>query len=135
MTTGRCACERVRFEIDGPIKHITHCHCSICRRAHGAAFATYGALSRKRFRITAGEDQLRTFVSSEKAVRNFCSACGTPLFWSHLEHPDVIDVSIGTVDGDPGGRAKAHIFVGSKAPWFEITDGLPQYEAEFPQGD
>jgi hypothetical protein len=45
----------------------------------------------------------------------------------------ITEVVLGTVDGDPGMRPGEHIFVGSKAPWYEIADALPQFE-EWPPG-
>ena len=39
---------------------------------------------------------------------------------------------MGTLIDTPAIRPTAHIFVGSKAPWHEITDDLPQYQ-EFPE--
>ena len=117
----------MRFEIDGTLKRITHCHCSMCRKQHGAAFATYAPLSRKRFRLVAGEDAIVKYASSEKVTREFCGRCGASLFWLTTDYPDVIDVALGTLDDDPVGRPEAHIFAASRAPWVTIDDGLPAY--------
>jgi hypothetical protein len=127
MLTGSCLCRAVRYEIDGALKRITHCHCSMCRKQHGAAFATYAPLRRARFRLVAGQDALVSYASSEKVRREFCKHCGSSMFWLTSEWPDVIDVALGTLDDDPVGRPEAHIFVASKAPWVEIEDELPQY--------
>lgn len=125
--TGGCLCGAVRFEIDGALRHITHCHCSMCRKAHGAAFATYARLGRRRFRLVSGGDALRRFVSSEHVTREFCGRCGSPLFWSSDEEPDVVGVALGTVDGDPGGRPEAHIHERDRACWVDIADTLPRF--------
>jgi hypothetical protein len=45
---------------------------------------------------------------------------------------DIVVVPAGSLDTDPGVRPTAHIYVGSKANWFEITDALPQHEAAPP---
>ncbi len=128
MLTGSCLCGAVAYEIDGALRHISHCHCSRCRKFHGAAFGTYAPLKRARFRFVRGEDALRTYRSSDHGTRQFCGTCGSSLFWSYADRPDVVSIALGTLDGDPGGRPERHIYVGSKAPWVEISDGLPQHE-------
>jgi hypothetical protein len=130
MLTGRCLCGAVRYEIEGSVRHITHCHCQMCRKAHGAAFATYAPLARRRFRLTNGADQLRSYRSSEHVTRQSCGVCGSQLFWLDEKHPEIISVTLGTVDGDPGGRPEAHIYAKHRACWYEISDGLPQYDEE-----
>jgi hypothetical protein len=105
----------------------------MCRKQHGAAFATYGALSLSRFRVVRGEASIVTYASSELVRRQFCGTCGSSLFWLHAARPDVIDVALGTLDGDPGGRPLSHIFVGSKAVWVTIDGGLPQHEGTMPR--
>lgn len=130
--TGGCLCGAVRYAIDGALRHITHCHCGMCRKVHGAAFATYARLGRRRFRLVSGESALRSHVSSEGVTRQFCGTCGSQLFWSKKDAPDAISITLGTLDGDPGGRATAHIYAKDRAPWFEITDALPQYDGDVP---
>lgn len=122
---GGCLCGGVRYEIDGSLGKTDHCHCSMCRRAHGAAFGTYADVDSKRFRWTAGEELLTVYESSPGIGWNFCRRCGSSLAAS--DSGAVTSVTLGTVDGDPGVRPQKHIFVGSKAPWYEITDGLPQF--------
>ena len=129
--TGSCLCGAVRYEITGSFKLIGHCHCSICRKSHGAAFATWGMIDPSQFRWTAGESLLRGYESSPGALRCFCSRCGSPLVCTH--HGEVGEVVLGTLDSDPGARPSEHIFVDSKAPWHEITDALPQH-ADWPPG-
>ena len=130
--TGGCLCGAVRYEIEGKLRHITHCHCGMCRKAHGAAFATYASLARRRFRLKTGESALRAFRSSESVTREFCGTCGSSLFWSDGEHPEAIGIALGTLDGDPGGRPEAHIYAKDRAPWDEITDALPRFDGDVP---
>lgn len=114
------------------MRHITHCHCSLCRKAHGAAFATYATVARKRVRVTEGEALLGKYRSTEHAIRRFCVRCGSQLFFEPDEHPDAIAIALGTVDGDPVGRPEAHIHVSGKAVWYAIEDSLPRYEEDPP---
>ena len=128
---GSCLCGAVSYEIIGSFKTMGNCHCSICRKSHGAAFATWGIIDSDQFCWTSGEEFLQTYESSPGRQRCFCRRCGSPLVSSHSGR--VGEVVIGTVDGDPDMRPSEHIFVGSKASWFEITDGLPQH-VEWPSG-
>ena len=126
---GGCLCGDVRFEIDGPLTGASNCHCSMCRKAHGAAFGTYALVKATDFRIVSGADRITRYRSSPGVLRTFCSRCGSTLQWLRESKPDIVDIALGVIDGDPGVRPSSHIYVGSKAPWHDITDGLPQYEA------
>jgi hypothetical protein len=121
----------VRFEITEPIEEMSHCHCSMCRKAHGTAFSTYARVARRALRFTAGEDQVRRYRSSAQVERAFCPVCGSKLAFFFDGMPEAMWVTAGSLDGDPGVRPTSHIFVGSKAPWHEITDDLQQHE-EYP---
>lgn len=128
---GSCLCGNVMYEIVGSFEFVGNCHCSMCRKSHGTAFATWGIIKPERFRWISGEDFIQGYESSPGRQRCFCKECGSPLVSTHAGV--VSEVVVGTVDGDPGTRPREHIFVGSKAPWHEITDSLPQYE-EWPPG-
>ena len=128
---GSCLCGAVTYEVTGPFEFIGNCHCSICRKSHGAAFATWGIINPEHFRWTSGEDFVQAYESSPGRQRCFCKRCGSPLVSTHSGA--VGEVAVGTVDGNPGTRPREHIFVSFKAPWHEITDSLPQFE-EWPPG-
>jgi len=122
---GSCLCGRVTYEVEGSFEFIGNCHCTNCRKSHGAAFATWGILKPGTFRWTSGEELVEGYESSPGQTRCFCRTCGSPLV---SKHSGVVgEVVVGTVDGDPGARPCGHIFVGFKAPWHEITDSLPQH--------
>ena len=127
MIRGSCLCGAVRYEIRGRLGRMSHCHCSMCRKAHGAAFGTYAQVARRDFALLAGAESIRSYRSSPKVTRTFCATCGSTLQWSTDDRPDHVDVAMGTLDDDPGIRPAVHIFVASKAPWYEIADGLPQH--------
>jgi len=128
MIKGRCECSRVQYEVDGQILDLSHCHCSQCRRLHGAAFATFGEISRDKFRYLAGENNLKIYASSETNKRVFCSHCGSNILVDSKDEPDVLYIAMGTVDGDPECPPAYHAFAASKASWYEIDDHLPRYD-------
>ena len=127
MVRGSCLCGSVRYEVLGKLPRIVHCHCRMCRKAHGAAFGSYSEVRAEDFRIVSGEDDIEAYESSAGVRRTFCRKCGSTLQFLTAKRPAMVDLAVGTLDDDPGVKPAHHIFVGSKAPWFDITDGLPQY--------
>lgn len=127
MHKGSCLCGAVRYEIDAEIKQITHCHCSMCRKAHGAAFGSYGTIPRSSFRFTQGENAVAIYHSSSSVTRTFCRHCGSTLQWySDAVHPDWMSIALGTLDTSLEQQKQKHIYAGSKATWYHINDSLPQ---------
>ncbi len=127
MITGRCECAKVRYEVKAELTEFCHCHCSICRRIHGAAFATWGEVPRDKFKYLSGENQLRIYSYSDRSDSIFCSNCGSTVVVDFKTAVDKLYITMGTVDGDVKFPPGFHQFVGSKAPWFEICDDLPQH--------
>lgn len=129
---GSCLCGAVTYETAAPVERLGHCHCGMCRKAHGAAFATYGRVPTGAFRFTAGESRVKRYQSSTPVTRSFCADCGSNLTFAYSALPDVLWVAAGSFDEDPGVRPLWHGFVASKAPWHEISDDLKQFP-EFPE--
>ena len=124
---GSCLCGGIRYEVTGPLGLVVHCHCSMCRKATGAAFRSRAAVPASAFRWLAGEALVSKYESSPGETRTFCRVCGATLPTFFRDHPEQIGLPLGTLDDDPGVRPSAHVFVASKAPWFEIEDALPQF--------
>jgi hypothetical protein len=128
MNKGRCLCGALAYELDGPFRAMIHCHCSMCRKHHGTGFATFVVGPIAGFRWISGEDRVRRYESSPNGVRTFCSVCGSagPLT---LPKAGIAVAPAAAFDGELGIKPQSHIFVGSKAPWDDITDDLPQFDA------
>lgn len=123
--TGRCECGKVRFSVDGARDTVTVCHCSQCRRNSGHLWAsTHAPFDAVTFETDEG---LTWFASSAWAKRGFCSGCGSTLFY-RLNDEDGIAIAAGCLDDASALKVSKHIFVGSKGPYYEIADGLPQIE-------
>jgi hypothetical protein len=99
------------------------------RKVTGSAFRSRLAVPRKNFRWLTGEDLLTLDISSPTTTRTFCKVCGSTLVSLFHDNPETLGLRMGTLDDDPGILPSCHGFVGSKAPWFEITDRLPQFDA------
>ena len=132
MLHGSCLCQGVRFEIDGELRGALYCHCSMCRKSHGTAFRARAAVRARDFRFVAGESLVTWYPSSPGQQRGFCSVCGSNLITRFDDHPEFHGLALGVLDDDPGVRPRMHVHVASKAPWFEITDDLPQHAGEPP---
>jgi len=123
---GKCLCGAVHYAVADEFVYAANCHCSNCRRTTGSAFKPFAGIGRTRLRITKGEDNLM-IVGEANANDTHCSLCGS-LLYSVVRDGAFVHVAMGTLVDDPGIRPRAHIFVGSKAPWFTITDDLAQYQ-------
>ena len=102
-----------------------NCHCSNCRRTTGSAFKPFAGIPRENLTIVKGADSLLIFGDAA-AHDAHCGRCGS-LLYSVVRDGAFVHVAMGTLIDDPSIRPAGHIFVGSKAPWFAITDDLPQY--------
>jgi hypothetical protein len=125
---GSCLCGSIKYEIHGELTGTLHCHCSMCRKAHGAAFRTRASVRVKDFVWLSGEDLLTHYESSPGEFRTHCRVCGSSMVTKFENNKDVYGFALGTLDTDPGVKPECHVFVGSKAPWYDIEDDLPQYE-------
>lgn len=129
MIKGSCMCGEITYAISGKIGEITHCHCTTCRKAHGAAFSSVAAVNIDDFAITTGENLIKCYPSSADKVRCFCSNCGSHIY-AHREDQKHYVLRLGTLDDDPGVRPTHHIWLSQKAPWYNVeTDcNLPKHD-------
>ena len=130
MIRGSCLCGGVRYEIEGELHDTQNCHCNMCQKAHGAAFATYAAVDPRDVRFAQGAELISRYRSSQEAERSFCSRCGSNLMFEPKATPHEAWIAVGGFDSEPPERPGQHIFVDSKAPWYEIGDDLPQYPGD-----
>ena len=121
---GKCRCGAVRYEVADEFLYAANCHCSQCRAATGSAFKAFAGIERAKLAISAGEDELAVF-GEEDLNDTRCRACGSFLF-SVVRDGEYVHVALGSLVDDPTIRPTEHIYVASKASWFEITDDLPQ---------
>ena len=125
---GGCLCGGVRYEIDSAVDAPEHCHCGMCRKAHGAAFSTNAVVKSVSLTIHDGAGLLTEYESSLNRRKCFCSRCGSQLFIRRIDRRDITVVTLGTLDDDPGSRPSRHVFTKSKAPWYDLDDALPRFD-------
>ena len=122
---GGCFCGRVRYEVKGELFNRTNCHCSMCRRTSGAPFVAWFTVTQANFHWLSG--QPAAFESSPGVTRAFCRDCGTALTFARSDHEGEVDITTCSLDAPAEIPPEDHTFVGSKIPWIELSDGLPQY--------
>jgi heme-degrading monooxygenase HmoA len=125
----------VRLTLTGRLGAAAFCHCSQCRKANGSAFACNAPVRARYLEFERGRDLIREFESSPGKFRAFCSRCGSPIYSRVSADPETFRIRMGIIDGDPGRRPLFHVWVDSKAPWFEITDSLPRFDSVPSSGD
>lgn len=123
--TGSCHCGAVRFSVRGPVREVIYCHCEQCRRQTGH-FVAATACDDDQLSVS-GADNLNWYAASDTAKRGFCRTCGSLLFWK-ANGSDRTSIMAGSFDKPTGLVAGHHIHVADKGDYYEITDGLPQYE-------
>ncbi len=124
---GSCLCGAIRFAVDGPIRGIGQCHCSLCRKSSGVNGSMVFLVPTERFRWLQGEERVKTWKLRETYSSIRCERCSSPMpasfdgkhFW----------VPPGLMDDDLDASVSLHHHVASKAEWDEIPKDLPQYDA------
>ena len=124
---GQCSCGQVRFSVDNDFEYAYFCHCSRCRSRTGSAFAAVAGIGIDKVQVTAGNDDLVIEGECSDGYGARCGRCHAFLFAAVRER-QYMHVSLGVLEGMPNRLPDHHVYVGSKAPWFQITDDLPQYD-------
>ena len=128
MYLGKCLCGEVHIKVNGNISDIIHCHCSLCRKNSGTAFATNGFINATEFEITSGKTSLTSFSFKPGRSRYFCSKCGSPVYSANEDDPMRLRIRLGIFDSEIAERPISHNFVSSKANWEDLDANLPHYD-------
>ncbi len=131
MYQGSCLCGKVTIEVK-QITDIIHCHCSLCRKSSGTAYATNGFVKTSDFVINSGQEEIREFELRPGKRRHFCGICASPVYSSNESAPDRIRLRLGILDSDIKETVISHNFVSSKANWDCFETSLPQYNSHEP---
>jgi len=126
VLSGKCECGAVRYRVADEFQYAANCHCSNCRASTGSAFKPFAGIEREKLEVTGGADKLLIWGDADNNHTR-CAVCGS-LLYSVVRDGAYVHVALGSLADEPRVRPTEHIFVGSKAPWFEITDELPQRE-------
>ena len=128
---GECFCGEIKYTVDGMLSDARSCHCSRCRKAFSSQSSAYAIVKPEEFHWVSGENMLTSYVGEHGFGLQFCSKCGSTI--SGIYKGVVHGVSLGCVNGDPDIKLARHIYVGSKASWEIIAEGVPQYDEAPPE--
>ena len=131
VITGECFCGEIKYQIDGPLFDAVSCHCSRCRKAFSAQASAYALVEPDDFQWLSGQDLLTSYVGKHGFGLQFCSKCGSTL--CGIYNGKVHGVTLGCLNGNPDVRIGRHIFVGSKASWEVMPEGVLQYDEGVPK--
>lgn len=131
--TGECFCSKVKYQINGKLHDARSCHCSRCRKAFSSQASAYAVVKPDEFEWLSGKHLLTSYLGKHGYGLQFCSKCGSTLTGVFGE--TVHGVTLGCINGDPDIKIGRHIYVGSKASWEIIPDGVTQYDAAPPEND
>ena len=124
---GLCFCGAVKFEVTLPTLFCAHCHCTMCRRVHGAGYVTWIAVPYSQFRMLSGSEHLAVHHSSDHGRRSFCNVCGSSLFCESTHRPEHIDIVLANLSGKIDREPQAHYYFSDRAEWVAIGDDLPRF--------
>lgn len=124
---GGCLCGAVGYTMPDAFVYAGYCHCSECRRFSGSLFSAFGGIPQTNFHLAKGKEKIKHYPKSNNSILIFCSICGSSLY-AEKPQKSMVHVRLGTLFDIPTLKPQAHIFVGSKVPWYQIQDGLPQFE-------
>jgi hypothetical protein len=128
---GECFCGKVKYQVDGRLRDARSCHCSRCRKAFSSQASAYALVDPSKFKWLSGKDILTSYIGSHGFGLQFCSQCGSTL--CGILNGVVHGVTLGCVNGDPEIEIGKHIYVGSKAKWEIIPEGVPQFNEGAPE--
>ncbi|EAQ66864.1 hypothetical protein MED121_13090 [Marinomonas sp. MED121] len=132
MYKGSCLCGSIQFELKGGVEDPIYCHCSLCRKASGSAFATNGFIKALDLVLSDAKSSLTYYEASQGKCKYFCSNCGTPIYSANAADPDRLRIRLGVFDTEIEERPISHNFITSKANWEDLDADLPVYDKHEP---
>ena len=123
---GKCLCGAVSFEAKLPSKWIAHCHCTMCRRASGAAFVTWVGVEETGCTVSDPQDVFRRYRSSAEGERGFCSRCGSSFWFRSSRWPGEVHLTLANFDTPLDRAPQAHAFYDNHVDWYAVNDALPK---------
>ena len=124
--TGECFCGEIKYQVDGKLRDAKSCHCSRCRKAFSSQASASAFVEPNEFRWLSGESLLTSHVGKHGYGLQFCKICGSTV--CTIFNGRVFQVTLGCINGSPDIEIGQHIYVGSKASWEVIPEGIIQFE-------
>ncbi len=135
---GGCLCGSVRFKTIGQPLKVFVCHCSMCQRATGSAFAIEPTFLRHNVEFTGQPVAAYSYQSPDHGRLlhfTFCATCGTRVGLCLERYPQVQIVYGGTFDEPSWPKPDCHIFVRSAVQWMILSDVVERFEKHLREED
>ena len=129
--TGECFCGEIKYQVNGKLRDARSCHCSRCRKAFSSQASAYALVNPAEFKWLAGESLLTSYVGDKGFGLQFCKMCGSTL--CGIFNGEIHGITLGCVNGAPEVELGMHIYVGSKAIWETIPEGVPLFQEGPPE--
>lgn len=129
--SGECFCGAITYEVTGALRDARSCHCSRCRKVFSSQASAYALVNAQDFKWQTGEDLLTSYIGEHGFGLQFCSKCGSTL--CGIFGGAIHGVTLGCIIGDPPVVIDRHIFVGSKASWEVMPEGVVTFEEGSPE--
>jgi len=123
VAEGGCQCGAVRYAFYAPLENPHACHCRMCQRAVGGAFALLAGGKKANFAWTKGAPAF--FESSNLAKRGYCRDCGTPLSFAYDLEGARTYVTIGSLDKPDEAAINVQYGAESKLSWVRFCEEAP----------
>lgn len=123
---GSCLCGAVNFQVAMPTMFNAHCHCTLCQRAHGAAYVTWIGVPEQQLHVVSGAELLTNYQSSSHGRRTFCSRCGSQLFCRSDRHAERVDIVVTALHAAVDQAPSMHVYFSDRAAWVDVGDQLPK---------
>lgn len=120
---GSCGCGDITYRLNAEILNVVNCHCNVCRHHNGSAFSTYAVVPRHALEITAGEEQVQSYLFGD-ARKHFCSRCATPLFNLNSRYPGAAMVYVGTLSSAAAIVPRLNVWCESQLEWINDVAGI-----------
>jgi hypothetical protein len=126
---GSCLCGGVAFAVGAMPPRVINCYCSLCRRRSAGAFTSTLLAPAAQFRWLRGATRVRTYAlpAPRRYGADFCADCGSPVPSLATGQTSTM-LPAGAIDSALPALPGVHLYVGSKAPWYTITDTWPQFD-------
>ena len=128
QANGSCLCGAIEFQADLPSKWCAHCHCSMCRKAHGAGYVTWVGFETDQVSFLQGESELMWYESSPGAQRGFCGLCGSTLFFRSERWAGELHIALGCINDPIDRQPQANVFFDKHVNWMPIDTSLKQLD-------
>ena len=123
---GSCLCGEIKFVVSSPSKWCAHCHCSMCRKAHGAGYVTWIGFEQQQVEFTNGKEQLVWYPSSPGAHRGFCRKCGSTMFFRSQQWAGELHIAVACLNGELDRQPQANVYFDKHVDWMPIDDSLKE---------